>query len=114
MTEVGICRGSMRRVDRVLVVRMTKRMFKDVPLTRRFVDTNCHVVVHLLSWFVALETWINAVTGFVQGVMFRKSTLQQAHDLQLRGWVHNEPDGSVSGEAAGPTEHVQKLCVAID
>ena len=46
--------------------------------------------------------------------MFRKSTLQQAHDLQLRGWVHNEPDGSVSGEAAGPTEHVQKLCVAID
>ena len=45
--------------------------------------------------------------------MFRKSTLQQAHDLNLRGWVRNEPDGSVSGEAAGPTEHVQRLYVSL-
>ncbi|WFD20941.1 hypothetical protein MCAP1_003196 [Malassezia caprae] len=49
------------------------------------------------------------VSGSVQGVMFRKSTLQQAHDLDLRGWVRNEPDGTVSGEAAGATEHVQRL-----
>lgn len=50
-----------------------------------------------------------SVTGSVQGVMFRKSTLQQAHNLDLRGWVRNEPDGTVSGEAAGATEHVQRL-----
>lgn len=43
--------------------------------------------------------------------MFRKSTLQQAHDLDLRGWVRNEPDGTVSGEAAGASEHVQRLYV---
>ena len=49
------------------------------------------------------------MTGLVQCVLFRKSTLQQAHDLNLRGWVRNEPDGSVCGEAAGPTEHVQRL-----
>ncbi|WFD32518.1 hypothetical protein MSPP1_003566 [Malassezia sp. CBS 17886] len=41
--------------------------------------------------------------------MFRHATVQQAHELQLRGWVRNEPDGSVSGEAAGPSEHVQAL-----
>ncbi|WFD03997.1 hypothetical protein MOBT1_002694 [Malassezia obtusa] len=49
------------------------------------------------------------VTGSVQGVSFRQTTVQQANALGLRGWVHNEPDGSVSGEAAGPTEHIQKL-----
>ena len=51
------------------------------------------------------------MTGSVQGVSFRQTTVQQANALGLRGWVHNEPDGSVSGEAAGPTEHIQKLCV---
>ncbi|WFC95781.1 hypothetical protein MBRA1_002435 [Malassezia brasiliensis] len=49
------------------------------------------------------------VTGTVQGVSFRQSTVQQANALGLRGWVRNEPDGSVSGEAAGATEHIQKL-----
>lgn len=51
------------------------------------------------------------MSGNVQGVMFRQSTVQQANTLGLRGWVKNEPDGSVSGEAAGPTEHVQRLYV---
>lgn len=51
------------------------------------------------------------MTGFVQGVMYRKSTLAQAHELGLRGWVRNEPDGTVSGEAAGPTKHVELLYV---
>lgn len=53
----------------------------------------------------------DAVTGSVQGVSFRQSTVENANTLGLRGWVHNEPDGSVSGEAAGPTAHVQKLYV---
>ena len=41
--------------------------------------------------------------------MFRKSSLEEGHALNLRGWVRNEPDGSVSGEAAGPTQHVERL-----
>lgn len=65
-----------------------------------------HVQLYLLPRYVCAT---NAVSGSVQGVMFRKSTLQQAHDLDLRGWVRNEPDGTVSGEAAGATEHVQRL-----
>lgn len=41
------------------------------------------------------------VTGRVQGVGFRHFTVTQARLLQLTGWVRNNPDGSVSGEACG-------------
>ena len=35
------------------------------------------------------------VHGRVQGVFFRESTRQRAHELGLSGWVGNSPDGSV-------------------
>lgn len=35
------------------------------------------------------------VHGRVQGVFFRESTRQRAHELGLSGWVHNHADGSV-------------------
>jgi len=41
------------------------------------------------------------VHGRVQGVGFRYFVRQEARALGLAGWVRNEPDGSVSGEAAG-------------
>ena len=41
------------------------------------------------------------VIGKVQGVWFRKYTKQKADELGLKGFVRNEPDGSVYVEAEG-------------
>jgi acylphosphatase len=41
------------------------------------------------------------VSGKVQGVFFRASTHQKALELSLKGFVRNEPDGSVYIEAEG-------------
>lgn len=41
------------------------------------------------------------VTGNVQGVFFRASTLEQAQQLNLSGWVKNLADGSVEVVAEG-------------
>lgn len=39
--------------------------------------------------------------GGVQGVGFRRFVQREALALGLAGWVRNEADGSVTGEAAG-------------
>ena len=49
------------------------------------------------------------VTGRVQGVFYRQSTLQEAQRLGLRGWVANLPDGSVEIEAEGDEAAVADL-----
>ncbi len=41
------------------------------------------------------------VKGKVQGVFFRASTKEKADELDIKGWVRNEPDGSVLIEAEG-------------
>jgi acylphosphatase len=41
------------------------------------------------------------VTGRVQGVSFRYWTMEEATKLGLRGWVRNEPGGSVTALLAG-------------
>ncbi|RZS95111.1 acylphosphatase [Cecembia calidifontis] len=41
------------------------------------------------------------VHGKVQGVFFRKNTQQKALELDLKGWVKNEDDGTVSLEIEG-------------
>jgi len=41
------------------------------------------------------------VHGRVQGIGFRYSVRQEAQSLALSGWVRNEPDGTVRGEAGG-------------
>jgi acylphosphatase len=41
------------------------------------------------------------VHGKVQGVFFRKNTRQKALELDLKGWVKNEDDGTVSLEIEG-------------
>ena len=41
------------------------------------------------------------ITGKVQGVFFRKWTQQKAMELGIKGWVKNEPDGSVLTEIEG-------------
>ena len=53
------------------------------------------------------------VTGRVQGVYFRAFTRNQARLLGLNGWVRNEYDGSVSLEAEGPRETLERLLGAV-
>lgn len=49
------------------------------------------------------------VTGVVQGVFFRASTQEKAEALGIRGWVRNEPNGSVLIGAEGKEEVLQKF-----
>lgn len=49
------------------------------------------------------------VTGTVQGVFFRASTVEAAERAGVAGWVRNEPDGSVRAHAEGPADAVQQL-----
>jgi acylphosphatase len=49
------------------------------------------------------------VTGRVQGVFFRKSTLDQALRLGLKGYVMNLPDGRVLVEAVGEPAAIEAL-----
>ena len=46
------------------------------------------------------------VSGKVQGVFFRASTQDVADKLNIKGWVKNEYDGSVSICAQGTKEQV--------
>ena len=41
------------------------------------------------------------IRGRVQGVWYRASAYRKAEELGLRGFVRNEPDGSVYAEAEG-------------
>lgn len=49
------------------------------------------------------------VTGLVQGVFFRASTLEQAQSLGLLGSVRNREDGAVEIVAQGDAEAVEAL-----
>jgi len=50
------------------------------------------------------------VTGRVQGVFFRDTTVERAHDLGVLGWVRNGEDGrTVLVHAEGPPDAVDRL-----
>jgi acylphosphatase len=49
------------------------------------------------------------VTGRVQGVAYRASTVYEARRHGLAGWVRNLPDGSVELEAQGDSDSVTAL-----
>ena len=49
------------------------------------------------------------VTGTVQGVFYRASTVEKARALGLKGFVQNERDGSVYIEAEGDDGALQSL-----
>ena len=47
------------------------------------------------------------IKGKVQGVWYRASARRKAGELGLRGFVRNEPDGSVYAEAEGEEAALQ-------
>jgi len=49
------------------------------------------------------------VEGQVQGVFFRVSTRDQAHQLGLKGWVRNCADGNVELVACGAESALNEL-----
>lgn len=49
------------------------------------------------------------VTGRVQGVYFRASTLEQAQALGLSGWVRNVATGQVELVACGGQAEIEQL-----
>lgn len=49
------------------------------------------------------------VSGMVQGVGFRYSTVDQGRRLGLDGWARNTRDGCVEIVAEGPAEKVERL-----
>jgi len=49
------------------------------------------------------------ISGRVQGVFFRAETKNQARDLDLTGFVRNEPDDSVYIEAEGEEENLNQF-----
>ncbi len=50
------------------------------------------------------------ITGTVQGVNFRKHTIQKAQQLgNITGYVANESDGSVTVVAEGPSNKLNDL-----
>ena len=50
------------------------------------------------------------VKGFVQGVLFRASSQEQANKYKLTGYAKNLPDGSVEVLACGQSQAVEALC----
>ncbi len=49
------------------------------------------------------------IYGKVQGVFFRDSAQRKAKELNLSGWVRNEPDGTVQIVAEGEEKDLKEL-----
>jgi DNA ligase D-like protein (predicted 3'-phosphoesterase) len=54
------------------------------------------------------------VSGKVQGVFFRDSTVARAHELGVLGWVRNADDGTVEVHAEGPAPAVDELVAFLE
>lgn len=55
------------------------------------------------------EAWRFRVSGRVQGVGYRAFVLRSAEELQLAGWVRNDPGGTVTALAVGPAAALERF-----
>lgn len=51
--------------------------------------------------------------GRVQGVGFRVTCRHLAGAADITGWVRNEPDGSVTLEAQGDPDELERYCTSV-
>jgi len=54
------------------------------------------------------------IRGKVQGVGFRYFTQQLAVELQIEGWVRNQPDNTVEIWAVGPKEALEQFMQCLE
>ena len=52
-------------------------------------------------------------SGRVQGVGFRATFQRHAEDAAVRGWVRNEPDGTVRAHLLGPAQAVDRVILRV-
>lgn len=53
------------------------------------------------------------VSGMVQGVGFRYATKQTADELGIKGWVKNNPDGTVQIYVSGEDSKIQQFITKV-
>ena len=59
---------------------------------------------------MAMATAVHVrIKGLVHGVSFRSSMAQVAADLRVRGWVRNNPDGTVEAFLEGDERNVRRV-----
>jgi acylphosphatase len=49
------------------------------------------------------------ISGFVQGVRYRKFVDRKAKEFGLKGWVKNLPDSRVEALFTGPKETIERI-----
>ena len=54
-----------------------------------------------------MKHYVITVSGKVQGVFYRQSTIETARQLGVKGYVKNETNGNVYIEAEGTTEQLK-------
>jgi acylphosphatase len=72
-------------------------------------NTVAHLQIHNYHSQNNVSKLTLKVFGRVQGVWYRVNTRQTALKLSLKGFVKNQPDGSVLVVAIGPQEKLEKL-----
>ncbi len=58
---------------------------------------------------MAQQHWNITIHGRVQGVFFRASTREAAQSMGVKGFVRNEPDGTVYIEAEADSSTLEKF-----